>query len=36
MVPPPRGIVLGVLHPLFRKYYWTHLPDEDTEVTEVL
>ena len=36
MAPPPRGIVLGVLHTLFRKYYWTHLPDEDTEVTEVL
>lgn len=28
--------MLGVLRTLFRKYYWTHLREEETEVTEVL
>lgn len=32
---PPRGTVLGVLQMLFRRYHWTHLTDEEAEVTGV-
>lgn len=31
-VSPSRGIVLG-LHMLFKRYYWTHLTEEETEIT---